>query len=52
MNVIRRAVYDQSGCMYSAHDAAQVGEQIIAEHRRDQRVALNGAENQMENYVS
>jgi hypothetical protein len=52
MNMIGRPVYDQSGCTHSSYYAAEVGEQIGAKQRCDQRAAFHGTENQMENDVS
>jgi len=51
MNVIGGAVDDQCGSPCFADDASEVGKEIVAELRLDERTAALGAENQMQQDV-
>src|SRR5580704_8299518 len=52
MNVISCAVDDQCSCMNFADDASEVGKQISAKIRLDQRTPPSGAEDQMQQNIA
>lgn len=52
VNVVRCAVDDECGPIHFAHDAAEIGVEVVAEFGFDQRAAGVGAEDEMQKDVA